>query len=285
MTTDADFRCTRWNPAAERTFGFTQAEILGRHPLEILVPPEIRPLVAGILDRLRAGVVEVHGTNENVTKDGRVITCEWHNIPMFAQDGAFEGHIALARDVTDRKAAEETTARLAAIVESSDDAIIGTALDGAVTSWNAGAERLYGYTAAEVVGRRYMVLIPPGKEAEAEAALSRVRRGEAVPAFETVRLNKSGREIEVMVSVSPIRDRSGRVVGASKIARDITRTKLLEEQFRQAQKMEAVGRLAGGVAHDFNNMLTVINGYGEIVHEALPIGHPSGASISQIRVG
>jgi two-component system cell cycle sensor histidine kinase/response regulator CckA len=203
-------------------------------------------------------------------------------IPIREKGGEIREWIGVHADVTDRVRAEEATSRLAAIVAGSDDAIIGTDMEGLATSWNAGAERLYGYAAEEVINKPYLMLVPPDKQEEAANALTQVWQGKSVPSYPTVRMHKTGRRIDVTVSVSPIRDRNGRVIGASKIAHDSTRSKMLEEQFRQAQKMEAVGRLAGGVAHDFNNLLTVINGYGEIVAGAMPPDHPSKALVQEI---
>jgi two-component system cell cycle sensor histidine kinase/response regulator CckA len=182
----------------------------------------------------------------------------------------------LQESSADLDLANDQMVQLAAIVESSEDAIIGCTLGGLVTIWNRGAERLFGYTAAEVIGE------PTATNARLNwpdelRAMKKVRQGEQVPPFETVRRRKDGKEIHVSVSVSPIRDRDGRVIGASAISRDISDTKRLEEQVRQAQKMEAVGRLAGGVAHDFNNVLTIISGYSEMLLQRLPAdGHGRG---------
>ena len=142
--------------------------------------------------------------------------------------------------------ANEQMLQLAAIVESSDDAIIGCTLSGYVTIWNQGAENLFGYSAEEMIGQ------PTTTNArlnwpEELRAMKKIRNGEHVPPFETVRQRKDGKQIQVSVSVSPIKSTEGRIVGASAISRDITATKNLEERVRQSQKMEAIGQLAGGV--------------------------------------
>jgi two-component system cell cycle sensor histidine kinase/response regulator CckA len=168
-----------------------------------------------------------------------------------------------------RAEADEAHARLAAIVESSDDAIIAMSLAGLITAWNSGAERLYGYRAAEVLGKPVCIIVPPDRAAELAALLEQIHRGAPVLPMETVRLRKGGQAVDVNLALSAIRDGRGHVSGASSIDRDITERKRLEEQYRQSQKMEAVGRLAGGIAHDFNNLLTVINGYTELLGSAL----------------
>ncbi|MDG3005719.1 PAS domain S-box protein [Paludisphaera mucosa] len=149
-------------------------------------------------------------------------------------------------DVTESRRAEELNARLAAIVESSEDAIVGKNLDGVVTSWNASAERLFGYAAGEIVGREVLLIIPPDRLDEESEILGRLRRGVAVDHFETVRRRKDGSLIEVSLTISPIRDAVGRVVGASKIARDISERRRAEKQ--QIEKLELQSRFAGVAA-------------------------------------
>ncbi|MGE5925811.1 MAG: PAS domain S-box protein [Gemmatimonadota bacterium] len=157
-------------------------------------------------------------------------------------------------------AAEFDRMRLVAIVESSDDAIVSKDLDGTIRSWNPAAERIFGYTAAEMIGDSIYRLIPPELHDEEHSLLNRIRRGEHVAHYETERVRKDLRRIRISLTLSPLYDASGRLIGASAIKRDVTAQRSLEHQLQQAQRMEAVGRLAGGIAHDFNNLLTVING-------------------------
>ena len=169
------------------------------------------------------------------------------------------------QDITDRKRSEEKNVQLAAIVESSDDAIIGKSLDGVITSWNKAAEKIYGYKDTEIVGKPISRLTPPHRQDEIPQLLERIKQGEHVEHYETVRRRKDGHDIDVSLTISPTRNADGRIIGASAIARDITEQKNLQRQLLQSQKMEAVGILAGGVAHDFNNLLTVIQGFSELL--------------------
>jgi two-component system cell cycle sensor histidine kinase/response regulator CckA len=184
--------------------------------------------------------------------------------------------------VLDRQRMEQTVRWLAAIVESSDDAIVGKTLDGIITTWNPGATRLYGWSAAEALGQSITMLAPPDRREEVLGILDQLRRGQHIEPFETVRLRKDGKAIAVALTISVVRDAAGAVAGASTIAHDISRRKVLEEQLRQAQKMEAIGHLAGGVAHDFNNLLTVITGYSELLLTQMGSEHPSHGSIVEI---
>lgn len=176
-------------------------------------------------------------------------------------------------DITAHKLAESASVRLAAIVESSDDAIIGKDLNSIITSWNKGAERIFGYTAAEMVGASILKLIPADRRDEENLILGKIRRGECVEHFETLRQTKDGRLIDVSVTASPIKDANGRPIGVSKIARDITDRLKLELKLRQSQKMESIGQLAAGIAHDFNNILSII--FGNAYLAATDAGQPA----------
>jgi PAS domain S-box-containing protein len=163
-------------------------------------------------------------------KDGRIFErCS----KVLTVEGQNVGRVWSYRDVTERYLAEFTSRRLAAIVASSDDAIIGKDLNSIITSWNFGAEHIFGYTADEIIGKSIMRLIPPDRQEEEREILSRIRRGERLDHFETIRLAKDGRQINVSVTVSPIKDSVGHVIGASKVARDITEQKKAEERERK----------------------------------------------------
>ena len=198
-----------------------------------------------------------------------------------------ESHAAAL--TTDRHEAEQARALLAAIVATSNDAIISKRPDGVITSWNGAAVRLFGHSSEEAVGKPITIIVPPERREEERAFMERVLTGGRVDHLETVRLRKDGGEISVSVSLAPILDASGKVIGASKTARDLTAQRTAaealrrtEDQLRQAQKMEAIGRLAGGIAHDFNNLLSVIFSYSEMILVDLEAHDPTAENVTEI---
>lgn len=307
-TTDAAGRITYFNPAA--------VELAGRRP-ELgkdewcvswrLFRPDGTPMphdccpMAVALRENRA----VRGEEAILERpDGTRVRFVPYPTPLRDASGALVGAVNMLVDLRDRQEAERASSFLAAIVASSDDAIVSKDLNGIVTSWNRGAEAVFGYRADEMIGRPILLLLPPDRAWEEDEILGKLRRGERIEHFETVRRRKDGREIVVSLTISPVRDPSGRIIGASKIARDITDNKRAEAALRelnetleqrviertrelaqsverergeiaerrraeaallQAQKMEAVGQLASGMAHDFNNLLTSILGNLELL--------------------
>ena len=217
-----------------------------------------------------------------VQPDGTIRWVKDRRYPVRDPQGTIRRFVGIVEDMTIRKQSEDASSMLAAIVENSEDAIIGLSLGGTILSWNHGAERLYGYASAEVTGRHVTVLYPPDQADEWESIAGQIGRGERVPAYETTRRRKDGTLIDVSVTASLMVDRKGQIIGVSKITRDITEKKRLEEQFRQAQKMEAIGQLAGCVAHDFNNLLTIISGYSELLVSRLPANDPTRGLIQEI---
>jgi diguanylate cyclase (GGDEF)-like protein/PAS domain S-box-containing protein len=230
---DKEFRVSGWNPAAEKLFGWTVGEAMGRHAYKLIVPTDAREHVEAVWREIvRDGKMDSHSINANLTKDGGRIDCEWFNAPLRDEEGKIAGCLSMVSDITERKSAEQDRVRLAAMVESSEDAIFGRALEGIITTWNPAAERLFGYAAAEIVGKQASILVPPELEHEYVSNTQVIERGGSVPPYETVRVAKNGRRIDVSLSVSPVRDAEGRLNGVSLIARDISVRKRAERLLR-----------------------------------------------------
>jgi two-component system cell cycle sensor histidine kinase/response regulator CckA len=218
-----------------------------------------------------------------VRSDGSVRWIQSRGQRKLSPDGTPIRMMGSSIDITDSKKAEEANLRLASIVQSSPDAIISETLEGIITSWNAGACEMYGYTAAETIGRPFDFLLPPEKSGEFSELLEKITRGEIVHQLETERVRKDGKRLQISLTLSPLRDVSGKITGTSAIARDITERKALEGQLLHAHKMEAVGRRAGGMAHDFNNILGIIMGYVELAQETVMLDAPLAKQLSGIQ--
>jgi PAS domain S-box-containing protein len=213
-----------------------------------------------------------HARSEVVSrrKDGRLLEVELSAFTVRDAAGRPVCHVGIKRDVTERKRVEEAVARLAAIVESSDDAIISKTLDGIVTSWNPAAERLYGYTAEEVCGRPISLIFPPDRQDEFPDIMARLARGEHIAHYETVRRCKNGRLVDVSISISPVRDERGRITGASTIARDISDRRAYERKQQDFLTM---------VAHDLRSPLTAVKGYAQLQRRRGVYHEPAVAAI------
>jgi PAS domain S-box-containing protein len=188
--------------------------------------------------------------------DGSRVSALAHAHPLHDDDGRIIGAANVLVDITERKRAEEAQGRLVAIVESADDAIIGKDLNGVITDWNGGAERVFGYTAEEAIGRPVSMLIPPDRVDEEPDILRRIRRGEYISHYETVRRRKDGALIDISLSVSPIVDAQGRIIGASKIARDIADQKRLRDALRDSDRRK--DEFLAMLSHELRNPLATI---------------------------
>ena len=296
VAVDRDGTIVQVNSQAQELFGFESAELIGQK-VEMLVPESYRRqhhhhrenFAEAPKTRRMGADLDLYGRR----RDGSEFPVEISLSPVSTENGTFV--LSAIRDVSERKKiAEELRraneelhrrsaqqigeyrSRLASIVDCSEDAIIGKDLGGTITSWNKGAERIYGYPPEAVVGKHISLLVPSDRADEIHEILQKIARGESVEHHESVRVTKDGRHLNVSVSVSPLRDAGGNIVGASAIARDITAQKRAEDQLHQSQKMEAIGRLAGGVAHDFNNILGIISACSEFLGDRIdPAAEPS----------
>jgi len=263
VVTDREGHVTFLNPVAAELTGWNTQEATGQ-PLDrvfrIVNEETRRPVENPVTRVLREGVV-VGLANHTVliARDGREVPIDDCGAPIRAGGGAVNGAVLVFRDVTEVRRAAEARSYLAAIVESSDDAIIGKTLDGRIASWNRGAERLYGYSATEMIGRPLSTLVPPEHPDELPAIMERVRRGEHFDHFETQRVRKDGSRVEVSLTISPIRDAEGKVVGASKIARDITARK--EDERRRTEFLALL-------AHELRNPLAPLRSSLEVIRLA-----------------
>ncbi len=265
-------RFTHWNVRMNEITGYHMDEINHLGWYQTMYPdPEIQKMAIDRMGQMREGV-DIRGEEWVITTKGgqqRPIVIS----TSLLTDSKGEKHaLGVMQDITERKREEEKNLCLAAIVDSSDDAIIGKTLDGTITSWNQGAERIYGYKEHEVVGKPITILAPHDREDDIHGFLEQIKSGKSVKGMETVRWKKDGDTIPVSLTISPIIDKEGCIIGASTISRDISdrvkaaeQREALQEQLFQAQKMEAIGTLAGGFAHDFNNKLQVIAGYVEVI--------------------
>ncbi|MGA2014291.1 MAG: PAS domain S-box protein [Solirubrobacteraceae bacterium] len=237
LSIDLQGRVRHWNRGAERVYGFTAAEAVGRDLRELtMLADEPSENIARVL----AGETGYQYEARRRCKDGTILDA-LTTITPWRVDGRVVGVTGVTVEITERKRAERAAARLAAIVQSSDDAIVGKMLDGQITSWNAAAERIYGYSAAEAVGANVSMLLAPGGEDELAGVLARVAAGDRVSHLQTVRRRKDGELIDVSVTVSPILDSEHRVVGASTIARDITEQRHAERELERLAQAAAYG--------------------------------------------
>jgi PAS domain S-box-containing protein len=259
ISKDLDGIIMSWNPAATRVFGYREEEMIGQ-PILRLIPPDLHYEEEEILRKLRAGERIEHYETVRLRKSGEKIAVSVTISPVKDETGRVIGASKIARDISDRRRNDEIRVQLAAIVDSADDAIISKDLNGIVRSWNAGAYRMFGYTAEEMIGQSILRIIPEKLHYEEDEILQKLRCGERIDHYETRRQKKNNDLIDVSVTISPMRDSTGAVIGASKIARDISDRKRVEQLLIQSEKLAVTGRMAASIAHEINNPLeSVVN--------------------------
>jgi len=237
---------TSWNNTARRVFGYSSKEAIGAH-ITLIIPKDRLPEEDTIISRVRRGERIEHFDTVRQRKDGTLIDISLTISPVRDSSGRIVGASKVAREITDRKRAERSTALLAAIVDSSDDAIVSKTLDGIITSWNKSAERIFGYLPEEAVGKHITLIIPRDRWNEESSIIARICRGDRVDHFQTLRRRKDGSLVDVSLTISPVKDSAGNIIGASKVARDITAQVRAAEALRSRE--EEFRRLSQSLDH------------------------------------
>lgn len=252
VSKDLNGNITSWNAGAERIFGYTKKEALGK-PITMLIPQDRLSEETHIISNIKQGKRIDHIETIRIDKSGKEIPISVTVSPLKDASGKIIGASKVARDIRDKLQVQEKQAMLSAIVESSDDAIISKDLNGIIMSWNRGAQEIFGYSEEEVLGKSITILIPEERLQEEDVILNRIVNGKKIDHFETIRKHKSGKEISVSITVSPIKDSRGKIVGASKVARDISAQ--VESQVameRYVKNLETLNTVGNSIAEKLN---------------------------------
>ncbi|MDA3790646.1 MAG: PAS domain S-box protein [Desulfobacula sp.] len=284
---DLNFKTIEWNPAAETIFGYTKDEALGKHVTELILPEDMKELVDGIFQDLISEKGGARSTNENITKDGRRIMCDWYNTALKDSNGRVVGLASLVHDITERMQTEEalknSEEKYRTVLEANPDPVVVYDIEGKVIYFNPAFTRLFGWSLEECLNKKMEVFVPEDAWHETKKMIKKVLAGEWFSGIETWRYNKKGEIIPVSISGAIYKDKDGNPIGSVIDLRDISDQKKMEAQLKQAQKLESIGTLTGGIAHDFNNIMGIILGNTELALEDVPEWNSAHSNLEEIK--